>query len=87
VVQSKKIKAPASPVNIQIIDAGQNSLGDGISGYIVSVAVAGVMLNNGLISKREFLAIEKQLLEKYGIPENSIYRDYRFVKVPHSSAK
>ena len=32
VVQSKKIKAPASPVNIQIIDAGQNSLGDGITG-------------------------------------------------------
>ena len=84
VVQSKKIKAPASPVNIQIIDAGQNSLGDGITGYIASVAVAGVMLNNGLISKREFLALEKQFLEKYGIPENSIYRDYRIVKVPHS---
>ena len=63
VVQSKKIKAPASPVNIQIIDAGQNSLGDGITGYIASVAVAGVMLNNGLISKREFLALEKQFLE------------------------
>ena len=63
VVQSKKIKAPASPVNIQIIDAGQNSLGDGITGYIASVAVAGVMLNNDLISKREFLALEKQFLE------------------------
>ena len=87
VVQSKKIQAPASPVNIQIIDAGQNSLGDGITGYIASVAVAGVMLNNDLISKREFLALEKQFLEKYGIPENSIYRDYRIVKVPHSSAK
>ena len=51
------------------------------------MAIAGVMLNNGIISKREFLALEKQLLEKYGIPENSIYRDYRIVKVPHSSSK
>ena len=84
---SAKIKVPASPVNMQIIDADQNSLGDGITGYIASVAVAGVMLNNGLISKREFLALEKQFLQKYGIPENSIYRDYRIVKVPHSSAK
>ena len=67
---SAKIKVPASPVNMQIIDADQNSLGDGITGYIASVAVAGVMLNNGLISKREFLALEKQFLEKYGIPEN-----------------
>lgn len=84
---SSKIKVPASPVSIQIIDADQNSLGDGITGYIASVAIAGVMLNNGIISKREFLALEKQLLEKYGIPENSIYRDYRIVKVPHSSSK
>lgn len=88
VVQSSaKIKVPASPVSVQIIDADQNSLGDGITGYIASVAVAGVMLNNGIISKREFLSLEKQLLEKYGIPENSIYRDYRIVKVPHSSTK
>ena len=27
------------------------------------------------------------MLEKYGIPENSIYRDYRMVKISHSSAK
>ena len=60
---SAKIKVPASPVNMQIIDADQNSLGDGLTGYIASVAVAGVMLNNGLISKREFLALEKQFLE------------------------
>ena len=39
-----------------------------------------------IISKREFLVLEKQLLEKYGIQENSIYMDYRIVKVPHSSA-
>ena len=63
------------------------TLGDGITGYIASMAVAGVMLNKGLISKREFVALEKQLVEKFGIPENSIYRDYRIVKVPHSSAK
>ena len=84
---SAKIKVPDSPVSIQIIDADQNTLGDGITGYIASVAVAGVMLNKGIIDKREFLALEKQLLEKYGIPENSIYRDYRIVKIPHSATK
>ena len=30
---------------------------------------------------------EALMLEKYGIPENSIYRDYRMVKISHSSAK
>ena len=29
---------------------------------------------------------EALTLEKYGIPENSIYRDYRIVKVQHTSA-
>ena len=35
----------------------------------------------------EYVEWVKGLLEKYGLPENSIYRDYRIVKVPHSSAK
>jgi len=45
------------------------------------------MLNRKIISKQEFFDLEKQLLAKYDLPENSIYRDYRIVKVPHSSAK
>ena len=60
VVQSKKIKAPASPVNIQIIDAGQNSLGDGITRSIARVAVAGFLMNNELLSTRESRGIEQQ---------------------------
>lgn len=50
------------------------------------MAIAGVMLNRKLISKQELLNLEKQMLKKYGIPENSIYRDYRIVKLQHTSA-
>ena len=82
-----KTISPSSAAGVQILDVGQNTLGDGITGYIASMAVAGVMLNKGLISKREFVALEKQLVEKFGIPENSIYRDYRIIKVPHSTVK
>ena len=82
-----KTISPSSDAGVQILDAGQNTLGDGITGYIASMAVAGVMLNKGLISKREFVALEKQLVEKFDIPENSIYRDYRIIKVPHSTVK
>lgn len=65
--------------------SGKTDLGDGITGYIASMAIAGVMLNREIINKREFFDLEKQLLAKYGLPENSIYRDYRIVKVQHTS--
>lgn len=71
--------------SVEVLVSGKNNLGDGITGYIASMAIAGVMLNRKIISKQEFFDLEKQLLEKYGLPENSIYRDYRIVKVPHTS--
>ena len=49
------------------------------------MVIPWVMLNRRIISKQEFMDIEKQMLEKYGLPENSIYRDYRIVKVQHTS--
>ena len=70
--------------SVEVLVSGKNNLGDGITGYIASMAIAGVMLNRKIISKQEFFDLEKQLLEKYGLPENSIYRDYRIVKVTHS---
>lgn len=33
-----------------------------------------------IISRLEFYYLEEKMLEKYGIPENSIHRDYRIVK-------
>ena len=80
----KSVTKPTS-CSVEILVSGKNDLGDGITGYIASMAIAGVMLNREIINKREFFDLEKQLLAKYGLPENSIYRDYRIVKVQHTS--
>lgn len=80
----KSVTEPTS-CSLEVLISGKSDLGDGIIGYIASMAIAGVMLNRKIISKQEFFDLEKQLLEKYGLPENSIYRDYRIVKVPHTS--
>ena len=82
----KSVTEPCS-CSVEVLISGKNDLGDGITGYIASMAIAGVMLNREIINKREFFDLEKRLLKKYALPENSIYRDYRIVKVPHSSAK
>lgn len=79
----KSVTEPTS-CSLEVLISGKNDLGDGITGYIASMAIAGVMLNRKIISKQEFFDLEKQLLEKYGLPENSIYRDYRIIKVTHS---
>ena len=52
---------------------------DGISRYIVSIGVAGLLLTKRIITKREFLAFENLLCEKYHISHRSLYRDYRLV--------
>lgn len=82
----KSVTEPTT-CSVEVLIAGKHDLGDGITGYIASMAIAGVMLNREIINKCEFFDLEKQLLVKYGLPKNSIYRDYRIVKVPHSSAK
>ena len=53
--------------------------------YFEFTLLTGVTLNKRIISRQEFMVLEKQMLEKYGRPENSIYRDYRIVKVSHST--
>lgn len=90
---AEEAKASVSPANItefstysvEILISGKTSLGDRITGYIANMAIAGVMLNRRIISRQEFMALDKQILEKYNLPENSIYRDYRIVKVSHST--
>ncbi len=79
----KSVTEPTS-CSLEVLISGKSDLGDGITGYIASMAISGVMLNRKIISKQEFFDLEKQLLAKYGLPENSIYRDYRIVKVTHS---
>ena len=55
---------------------------DRIIGYIAAMAVAGKMLDDGTITRKEFLAFEKKILEKYGLPEHSLYRDFHLLYPP-----
>lgn len=47
--------------------------------YVGAMAMAGKLLDKGLIGRREFLSFEEGLRVKYGLDKNSIYRDYRLI--------
>ena len=48
---------------------------DNIIRYLATMALANKMLDDSIITRREFLAFEKRIREKYGLPECSLYRD------------
>ena len=47
--------------------------------YLATMAIAGRMLDQGLITKKEFLSFEERMCQKYGLPKRSIYRDYHLI--------
>ena len=48
---------------------------DNIIRYLAAMTLAYKMLDDSIITRREFLAFEKRIREKYGLPECSLYRD------------
>ena len=50
--------------------------------YLAAVAQGHVMLKRGLITDHEFGLFEDKMREKYNLPENSIFRDYRLLYKP-----
>ena len=48
---------------------------DNIIRYLAAMTLANKMLDDSIITRREFLAFEKRIREKYGLPECSLYRD------------
>ena len=48
---------------------------DNIIRYLATMALANKMLDDSIITRREFLAFEKRMREKYELPECSLYRD------------
>ena len=48
---------------------------DNIIRYLASMTLANEMLDDSIITRREFLAFEKRMCEKYELPECSLYRD------------
>ena len=47
--------------------------------YHAAIAQANAMLRKGLITEAEFLRFEEKIRQKYNLPENSIFRDYRLI--------
>ena len=37
------------------------------------------MLDSGTITRKEFLAFENKMLQKYGLPKCSLYRDFHLL--------
>lgn len=54
----------------------------GLTAYISTMAMADRLLSQGLITEREFYAFEKKIREKHGVPESSIFLDYRLLYPP-----
>ena len=48
---------------------------DNIIRYLAAMILANKMLDDSIITRREFLAFEKRMHEKYELPECSLYRD------------
>lgn len=44
--------------------------------YIAAIASARQMRNNGILMDKDYLTVEEAMREKYGVPKDSIYRDF-----------
>ena len=47
--------------------------------YLAAMALANQMLDNALITLKEFLTFENSLRLKYGLQECSLYRDFHLL--------
>ena len=47
--------------------------------YMAAMTMANQMLDNGTITRKEFLAFEEKMLQKYGLSECSLYRDFHLL--------
>ena len=45
-----------------------------ITAYTQAMVTARVLFNKGLLKQSEFTHFERRMMQKYSIPENSIYR-------------
>ena len=47
--------------------------------YLAAVTQGHIMLEKALITEHDFFLFEDMMRKKYGLPENSIYRDFRLI--------
>ena len=55
---------------------------DNIICYMAAMAIAGRMLDSGMITRREFLVFEEKMRLKYELPKCSLYRDFHLLYQP-----
>ena len=55
---------------------------DKIINYLAAMTLADQMLESGTITRKEFLAFENKMRQKYGLPECSLYRDFHLLYPP-----
>ena len=53
-----------------------------ITQYITTMAMADKLLEQALITKREYHAFEEKMRRKYNLHTNSIYRDNNLIDIP-----
>ena len=53
--------------------------------YMAAITLANRMLDQALLTRREFLAFENKMHQKYGLPECSLYRDFHLLCPPSRS--
>ena len=46
-----------------------------VSNYLLSITIGHMLLDRKLLKMNEFMAFEKKMYEKYGLPQTSIFRD------------
>ena len=52
---------------------------DNIINYLATMTLASQMLDSGTITRKEFLLFESKMLQKYNLPECSLYRDFHLL--------
>ena len=52
---------------------------DNIICYVAAMTLANQMLDNGTITRKEFLTFEEKMRQKYGLSECSLYRDFHLL--------
>ena len=50
-----------------------------IISYVTAMAMAERMLDQGMITKKEFLVFENKMLQKYELSPHSLYRDFHLL--------
>ena len=53
--------------------------------YMAAITLANRLLEQALLTRREFLTFEEKMRRKYSLPKCSLYRDFHLIYPPSRS--